>query len=123
MFCAREVFRELMLLFECLRKEFCWLKRMRYQAGVICRVCCHKRLVKNCPSHHKQDCEREECLHFIPESELRNTNQPITCTRLAVAVNKVCIKEFSAWFASPREEVSVLFFYFYTLHCAMLFAK
>ena len=122
-FCARDVFRQLVLLLECLRKEFCWLKRMKYQAGVICPVCCHNRLVKYCPTHHKQDCEREECLHFIPESELRNANHPITCTRSAVAVNKVCFKDFSAWFASPREEVSVLFSYFYILHCAMFFAK
>ncbi|XP_044173305.1 uncharacterized protein LOC114955871 isoform X2 [Acropora millepora] len=105
-FCAREVYRQLVLLFECLRKEFCWLKRMKYQAGVICPVCCHKRLVKYCPTHHKQDCEREECLHFIPESELRNANHAITCTRSAVAVDKVCIKDFSAWFASPRKETT-----------------
>ena len=113
-FCAREVFRQLVLLLECLRKEFCWLRRMKYQAGVICPVCCHKRLVKYCPTHHKQDCEREECLHFISESELRNANQPITCTRSAVAVNKICMKDFSAWFANSREEVTVVFSYSYT---------
>ena len=108
-FCAHAVFRQLVLLLECLRKEFCWLKRMKYQAGAICPVCCHKRSVNYCHNHRKQDCEREECLHFIPESELRNTNQAITCTRSAVAVcNKVCIKGFSAWFASPREEVTFL---------------
>ena len=104
-FYARDVFRQLVLLLECLRKEFCWLKTMKYQAGVICPVCCHKRLVKYCPTHHKQDCEQEECLHFIPESELRNANRAITCTRSAVAVDKVCIKDFSAWFASPHKEV------------------
>ena len=104
MFCAGEVFRQLMQLLE--NSKFCWLKRMKYQAGVICPVCCHKRLVKYCHTHGKQDCEREECLHFIHESELRNASQTITCTRSAVAVdNKVCIKDFSAWFASPREEV------------------
>ena len=106
-FCAREVFRQIVLLLECLRKEFCWLKKMKYQAGIICPVCCHKRLVKRCLTHHKQDCEQEECLHFIPESELRNSNQHITCTRSAVAVNnKVCTKKFTAWIPSPREEVN-----------------
>ncbi|XP_068724936.1 uncharacterized protein [Montipora capricornis] len=106
-FCAREVFRQLVLLLECLRKEFYWLKRMKYQAGIICPVCCHKRLVNYCRTHHKQDCEQEECLHFITESELRNLNQHITCTRSAVAVsNKVYTKEFTAWFASPREETT-----------------
>ena len=121
--CAPVVFRQLVLLFERLRKEFSWLKRMKYQAGVICPVCCHKRLVKHCPIHNKQDCEREECLHFIPESELRNANQPITCTNSPVAVNKVSIKDFSAWFASPRKEVSVFFIYSYTLHCTLFFCE
>ena len=106
-FCARKVFRQLVLLLECLRREFRWLKRMEYQVGIICPVCCHKRLVNRCLTHHKQDCEQEECLHFIPESELRNLNQHITCTRSAVAVNnKVCTKKFTAWIPSPREEVN-----------------
>ncbi|XP_067026632.1 uncharacterized protein [Acropora muricata] len=105
--CAREVFRQLVFLLECLRKEFCWLKRMKYKVGVICPVCCHKRLVSYCSIHHKKDCEREECLHFISESELRNANQIITCTRSAVAVNnKVYIKDFTAWFASPSGEIT-----------------
>ncbi|XP_074612399.1 uncharacterized protein LOC141866762 [Acropora palmata] len=99
--CAREVFK-LVFLLECLRKEFCWLKRMKYKVGVICPVCCHKRLVNYCPIHHKQDCEREECLHFISESELRNANRSITCTRSPVAVNnKVYMKDFTAWFVGP----------------------
>ena len=114
---AREVFRQLVLLLECLRKEFCWLKRMKYQAGVICPVCCHERIVKYCTTHHKQDCEQEECLHFIPESELRNANQPITCTRLPAAVDKVDINDFSAWFPSSREEVTVIFIYSCTYLC------
>ena len=117
--CAREVFRQLVFLLECLRKEFCWLKRMKYKVGVICPVCCHKRLVNYCPIHHKQDCEREECLHFISESELRNAaNQRITCTRSAVAVNnKVYMKDFSAWFVGPSGEVTeVLCFMFSTLY-------
>ncbi|XP_044178338.1 uncharacterized protein LOC114973253 isoform X2 [Acropora millepora] len=103
--CAREVYRQLVLLLECLRREFCWLKRMDYQAGVICPVCCHKKLVNYCRTHHKQDCEQEDCLHFIPESELRNSNEHIICTRSAAAVdNKVYSKDFTAWFANPREE-------------------
>ena len=116
-FCAREVFRQLVLLLECLRKEFCWLKRMKYQAGVICPVCCLERTVKYCTTHHKQDCEQEECLHFIPGSELRNANQPITCTRSPATVDKVDINDFSAWFPSLREEVAVIFIYSYTYLC------
>ena len=111
-FCAREVFRQLVLLLEWLRKEFCWLKRMRYQGGVICPICCHERLVSFCTTHHKQDCEREECLHFISEKELRNANQSISCNRSAVAVNnKVYIKDYLAWFARLPEEVTVVSIY------------
>ncbi|XP_015758966.1 PREDICTED: uncharacterized protein LOC107338244 isoform X2 [Acropora digitifera] len=103
---AREIFGQLMVLLECFRKEFSWLKRMKYQAGVICPVCCHERIVKYCTTHHKQDCNREECLHFIPGSELRNANQPITCTRSPAAVDKVGMNDFSAWFPSLRAETT-----------------
>ena len=34
--CAREVFRQLVFLLECLRKEFCWLKRMKYKPLASC---------------------------------------------------------------------------------------
>ena len=113
-FCGRDAFRQIVLLLECSHKDFCWLKRMKYQAGVICPVCCHERNVIYCPTHRKQDCEREECLHFISESELRSANQAITRSRSGVAVNKVCMKDFSSWFASPLEEVTVVFIYSYT---------
>ena len=54
---------------------------------------------------------REECLHFVCESELRKAaNQSITCARSAVAVkNKVYIKDFTAWFVSPSGEVTAVF--------------
>ena len=110
-FCAREVFSQLMSLLECFREKFCWLKRMKYQAGAICPLCCHERTVKYCTTHHEQDCQQEECLHFIPESKLRNADQPITCTRSLAAVSKVGMNYFSAWFPSSREEVTVIFIY------------
>ena len=118
---AREIFEQLTFLLECFRKEFCWLKRMKYQAGVICPVCCHERIVKYCTTHHKQDCKREECLHFIPGSELRNANQPITCTRSPAAVDKVGINDFSVWFPSSREEVTVIFIY--SSYCSFFFSR
>ena len=116
-FCAGEVFSQLMSLLECLREKFCWLKRMKYQAGAICPVCCCERIVKYCTTHHMKDCEQEECLHFIPETELRNANQPITCTRSPAAVGKVGMNDFSAWFTSLREEVTVILIY----SCTYLF--
>ena len=116
-FCAREVFRQLVLLLECLCEEFGWLKGMKYQAGAICLICCHERIVKYCTTYHKQDCKQEDCLHFIPESELRNAKQPITCTRWPAAVDKVGINDFSAWFPSSRDEVTVIFIHSCTYLC------
>ncbi|XP_068677288.1 uncharacterized protein [Montipora foliosa] len=105
-FCARTVYRQLSLMLECMRNEFYWLRNMTYQAGFICPVCCHGKLVNYCRIHHKQDCEQGECLHFLSESELHRANQFITCTRAAAAVNnKVHVTSFSAWFISPREQL------------------
>ncbi|XP_074629654.1 uncharacterized protein LOC141887276 isoform X4 [Acropora palmata] len=102
--CAQPVFRQLLLMLECMRKEFFWLESMRYQAGVVCTVCCRERRVEFCHTHGKNDCEREECLHFIPESELRSANESVTCTRSPTALNnKVCIKDFSAWLGSCQK--------------------
>ncbi|XP_068738479.1 uncharacterized protein [Montipora capricornis] len=106
-FCARTVYRQLSLMLECMRNEFYWLRNMTYQAGFICPVCCHGKLVNYCRIHHKQDCEQGECLHFLSESELHRANQFITCTRAAAAVNnKVHVTSFSAWFISPREQTA-----------------
>ena len=106
-FCARAVYRQLSLMLECMRKEFCWLRNsLMYQAGFICPVCCHRKVVNYCRTHDKQYCEQEECLHFLSESELHNANQFVTCPRAAAEVdNKVHVKNFSAWFTSPIEQV------------------
>ena len=105
--CAQSVFGQLLLILERMRKEFFWLKGMIYQAGVLCTVCCHVRKVKFCHRHRTNDCEREDCLHFIPESEMRNNaSESITCTRLPTALNnKVYIEDFSAWFGSCQKVI------------------
>ena len=105
--CARAVYRQLGLMLECMRKEFCWLRNMRYEVCVICPICCQRGLVNYCRTHHKQSCQRDECLHFWSESELRSANHFIICTRSATALkNKVHVKRFAAWFASPDEPVN-----------------
>ena len=104
--CAQSVFKQLLLMLECMRKEFCWLGNMRYVAGVLCTVCCRGRKVEFCHTHSKNDCEREECLHFISESELRSANEFIICTRSPTALNnKVCMKDFSAWRSSSQKVI------------------
>ncbi|XP_044171091.1 uncharacterized protein LOC122955367 isoform X2 [Acropora millepora] len=99
--CAQSVFKQLFLMLECMRKEFFWLESMIYKAGVVCTVCCRERKVKYCDTHCKDNCEREECLHFISESELRSASKPISCTRSPTEESiKVCIENFSVWFGS-----------------------
>ena len=105
--CASTVHRQLRLMLESMRKEFCWLENMRYEVGVICPVCCHGGAFKYCCTHHKQGCEHGECLHLLSESELRSASQFIVCTRSAAAVNnKVYVKQFAAWFGCPTEQVN-----------------
>ena len=104
--CAQSVFKQLLLMLECMRQEFFWLESMRYLAGVVCTVCCRGRKVEFCHTHDKNDCDREECLHFISESELRSANAFITCTRSPTALNnKVWIKDFSALLSSSQKVI------------------
>ena len=104
--CAQSVFKQLFLMLERMRKEFFWLESMIYKAGVVCTVCCRGRKVKYCDTHCKDNCEREECLHFISESELRSASKPISCTRSATEQNiKVCIEDFSVWFGSCEKVI------------------
>ena len=107
--CAPAVHRQLSLMLESMRKEFCWLANMRYEAGVICPICCRGGAFNYCRTHRKQGCERGECLHFLSESELRIAKQFIVCNRSAVALNnKVHVNQFAAWFGCPIEQVSLL---------------
>ena len=107
--CARAVRRQLGLMLECMRKEFCWLKNMMYELGVICPVCCQECKVNYCCTHHKQCCEQEECLHFWSESDLRSANQFIRCRRCAAAQSdKVYVKQFAPWFDPLDEQVNTL---------------
>ena len=105
--CASIVHRQLRLMLESMRKEFCWLENMRYEVGVICPVCCHGGALNYCCTHFKPDCEHWECLHLLSESELCSASQFTICTRLAAAVNnKVYVKQFAAWFGCPTEQVN-----------------
>ena len=44
--CAQSVFKQLLLMLECMPEEFFWLESMRYQAGMVCTVCCCGRKFK-----------------------------------------------------------------------------
>ena len=107
--CARAVRRQLALMLECMRKEFCWLKKMKYEVSVICPVCCQGRKVNYCSTHLKQCCEQEECLHFWSEPDLRSAKQFIRCRRYAAAQSdKVNVKMFAPWIEPLDEQVNTL---------------
>ena len=104
--CTRAVCRQLQLILECMRKEFCWLRNMRYDLHVICPICCQGCAVNYCRVHHTQRCKQEECLHFWSESMLRGNQLVVKCTKSAVAQNnKFHVKKFAPWFASLGEQV------------------
>ena len=103
---ARTVCRQLGLMLECMRKEFHWLKNMKYDMSVCCPVCCKQGAANHCRSHNVRGCKQEECLHFWSESQLRECRETIICTESAVAEDyRVPIKLFTHWFKFVDEQV------------------
>ena len=104
---ACAVLRQLELMLESMRREFCWLQNMKYEVSFLCPVCCHEGAVSYCRTHRTKDCKQEECLHFWPESELCREKKIIGCTRSAVAkMNRVLVKDFEPWFSPMRNQVN-----------------
>ncbi|KAL9963773.1 hypothetical protein ACROYT_G027313 [Oculina patagonica] len=105
--CAREVRRQLEFILESMRKEFFWLKNMRYEVSFLCPVCCQGGAVNRCSTHMEQGCMQEECLHFWPESQLCTVKKIPSCSKPGIAQsNKVQIKQFVPWFAPSGNELT-----------------
>ncbi len=103
---SRAVRRQLGLVLESMRNEFCWLKNMRYEVSFICPVCCQGGSVTYCRTHCAQGCKQVECLHFWSESQLCNVTS-ISCTKSAVAQNnKVDIERFEPWLLPLSNQVN-----------------
>ena len=105
---ARTVRRQLGLILECMRNEFHWLKNMAYEMSVCCPICCTQETVNyRCDSHYVHGCKEEECLHFWSESQLRDCQGFVSCTRCAgVEDYTVPIELFAPWFAFLDEQVN-----------------
>ena len=104
---ACAVLRQLELMLESMRREFCWLQNMKYEVSFLCPVCCQGGVVSYCRTHLSKGCKQEECLHFWPESELCSGKKIIGCTRSAVAkMNRVLVKDFEPWFSPMRNQVN-----------------
>ena len=103
---ASVVLRQLELILEYMRKEFCWLQNMKYEMSFLCPVCCQGGAFRVCKRHSTEHCKREECLHFWPESELRSAKKA-RCTKYAAAeTSKVPVKKLEPWFSPIRNQVN-----------------
>ena len=104
---ACEVLRQLELVLESMRREFCWLQNMKYEVSFLCPVCCPGGVVNYCRTHRTKGCKQEECLHFWSESVLCREKKAIGCTRSASAKdNKVLVRDFEPWFSPTRNQVN-----------------
>ena len=105
--CAHAVRRQLELMLETTRNDFCRLKNVKYEVSFICPVCCQGGTVNFCRIHATQGCKQEECLHFWSETQLCDVEKVICCTKSAAAQsNRVDIKQFAPWFTPPRNQVN-----------------
>jgi len=94
---SRAIHRQLRLILECMRKEFSWLKTMRFEMCVCCPVCSQKGYVK-CRAHDVRGCE---CLHLLSEAELQKRQY---CIRPGVRGDcRFRVKTFAPWFADVQE--------------------
>ena len=106
---ARAVRRQLVLLLECMQKEFFWLNNIRCEVSFLCPACSQGGRVTFCQTHRVEGCKQQECLHFWSESELCNCPKVVICCESADAVEiKVQVKQFAPWFVLSNEKVSTL---------------
>ena len=100
---SRAIHWQLRMILECMRKEFGWLKNMKYNMCVCCPVCSQEGSVK-CRTHNVRGCE---CLHLLSESELQQCQN---CTRPSLCGNRrIRIKMFVPWFTfSGSQESKIL---------------
>ena len=103
---ARAVRRQLGLMLESIRNEFCWLRNMKCEVSFLCPVCCHGGALNFCRVHTSRGCKQEECLHFWSESQLCDVKVNRCDRSNAAQSNRVDIKQFTPWFAPPRNQVN-----------------
>ena len=96
-------------------KKFFWVKNIRCEVSYLCPVCSYGRVASFCPQHHEESCKQEECLHFIPESDLSNEKQ-VVCTNSVTALdNRIHAEQFAPWISSSKEKVRKMFFSWHDL--------
>ena len=97
---SRAIHWQLRLILECMRREFSWLKQMKYEMCVCCPVC-SQRYAVSCRTHDVRGCE---CLHLLSESDLQKCQY---CTRPGFRGDcRIRIKMFAPWFSFTVPEES-----------------
>ena len=97
---SRAIHWQLRLILECMRREFSWLKHMRYEMCVCCPVCSQRDAV-SCRTHDVRGCD---CLHLLSESELQKCQY---CSRPCFRGDcRIRIKMFAPWFSFTVPEES-----------------
>ena len=106
---------QLTLIIDRVWKKFFWVKNIRCEVSYLCPVCSYGRVASFCPQHHEESCKQEECLHFIPESDLSNEKQ-VVCTNSVTALdNRIHAEQFAPWISSSKEKVRKMFFSWHDL--------
>ena len=102
---SRYIHWKLRLILECMRKEFHWLKNIKYEMCVCCPVCSQPGSAK-CRAHDVRGCP---CIHLLSESDLQKRQH---CNRPGRNIRedcRICIKQFSCWFSfGEKEEREIL---------------
>ena len=106
---ARAVRRQLVLLLDCMKKEPCWLTKIRFEVCFLCPTCSRGGTVNYCENHRAKGCSQQECLHFWSESELGKFPQGVICRKTADAVKtRVQVNQFGPWVILPDKKVNIL---------------
>ena len=102
---ARAMRRQLLLLIESMKKEFCWLNNIRCEVSFLCLACSRGGTVNYCQTHRTEDCNQQECLHFWSESELIKSPQALICSNSPdVVETRIQVKQFGPWLILPDEK-------------------
>ena len=96
-------------------KKFFWVKNIRCEVSYLCPVCSYGRVASFCPQHHEESCKQEECLHFIPESDLSNEKQAVCTNSVTALDNRIHAEQFAPWISSSKEKVRKRFFSWHDL--------
>lgn len=99
---SRAIHWKLRLVLECMRKEFHWLKNVKYDMCVCCPVCSQPGSVK-CHPHDVHGCE---CLHFLSESDLRQRQYCDRPGHNPLGDCRIRVKQFECWFSFEDVEES-----------------